>query len=128
GLEVPYAPMAIRPGRSGSPAPRTNAASASRTQIVKTPILRSNPHAVQSAADMNDRSPFGIRFRLPQDLMRHRRRVAFAEGDVLEEVSERVSLAPTEIDVRHFARRIAQVEEESGDRVRDRRTFRPQDP
>src|ERR1051326_6059851 len=70
---------------------------------------------------------FGVFLDLAQNLVRDRRDVALAEQDVVDEVSERVALAPTEIDVRKLARRVAQVEQEGRDGVRHGGTLGAQD-
>src|SRR5262245_368299 len=60
-------------------------------------------------ADVNGWPPGRIRFRLPQYLMRHRRRVAFTEENELHHVPKGVPLRPSEIDVRDLPRFVSSV-------------------
>ena len=69
-----------------------------------------------------------VRLGLAQDLVRHRRDVALAEQDVADQVLERVALGPAEVGVRDLPGRVAQVQQEGGDRVRDRPRPRPAAP
>jgi hypothetical protein len=50
-------------------------------------------------------------------------RVAFAEEDELQHVPERVSFGPSEIDVGNLSGLVANVEQESRDRVRQPCSF-----
>ena len=52
---------------------------------------------------MHRRAAVWVVLGLPQNLACDGRRVALAEGDVLEEIEERVALAPSEVDVRYLA-------------------------
>src|SRR5205085_4770099 len=80
-----------------------------------------------SAADVHDRPALRVFFGLAQDFARHGRGVAFTKDDVIEQILQRVAFAPTEIDVRHLAGRVAQVQQDGTDGVRHGRTFRAQD-
>src|ERR1043165_2740664 len=72
----------------------------------------------RSSADMHNGSALRVFFGLPEHFARHGRGVAFTEDDVTEQILQRVALAPTEIDVRHLAGRVAQMEQKRSDGVR----------
>src|SRR5262245_29606964 len=75
---------------------------------------------------MHTRPPQRIRLRLAQHLARHRRGVAFAERQEFQHVGDRVAFGPPEIHVRKMAGAIADVQQQRGDRVRDRGTLAAQ--
>src|SRR5437588_6607 len=58
-----------------------------------------------------------IVFRLPEHFARHRRGIAFAEGEELEKIRDRIAFRPSEVDVRNLSRAVANVEEQRGNRV-----------
>src|SRR5262245_30675702 len=70
--------------------------------------------------NMNSRPLVRVGLGLAQDLAADRGGVAFAEGEELEEIGDRVALGPSEVRVRNGAGAIAQVQQQSGDRVRNR--------
>ena len=57
---------------------------------------------------------------LPQNLVCYRSCVPFAEGNVLEEIRQRIALAPPEINMGYFPGQVSQVEQERGNSVRYR--------
>src|ERR1043165_6789269 len=75
------------------------------------------------STNMNSRSLLRVVFGLTQHLMRDRSGIAFTEGNELEQISQRVSFAPTKIDVREPSGLIAQVHQEGSDCVRHCRAF-----
>src|SRR5262245_19297649 len=76
---------------------------------------------------MNPRSLERIRFRLSQDLARDRRGIALAKCEELEQVGNRISFGPAEVRVRNLTGFISYVEQESRDRVGNRRADAAQD-
>ena len=87
-------------------------------------------HGVEEAAvtlrgsEDDDR---GLDFGLAQHLARDRRGVSFAERQELHQVDDRVAFGPAEVGVRQLAGRVADVEQQRGDRVRDGRARGAQD-
>src|SRR5262245_27886421 len=63
-----------------------------------------------------------IRFGLAEDLAADWSSVAFAEGEELEEIRDRVAFRPAEVGVRNRAGAIAEIQQQPGDGVGDRRT------
>src|SRR5438128_1043678 len=55
------------------------------------------------SANVNSRSLLRVILSLTQHLMRDRSSIAFAECYIFQEVGERVSFTPTEIDMREFS-------------------------
>ncbi len=78
------------------------------------------------SADVDARSPLGIRFRAAQDLAGDRGDLAVAEDQEADQMADRVALGPGEIGVRDLAGAVAEGEEDGGDRVRDRGARDPQ--
>ena len=76
---------------------------------------------VTASADVNPRPAQRIWLGLPQHLARDRRRVALAERQELQQVDDRVAFGPAEVGVRDLAGRVADVQQQAGDRVGDRR-------
>ena len=79
-------------------------------------------------SDVDARAPLGIRLELAQHLARDRRRIAFAEGEKLQEIGNRIPFRPSEVDVRDVAGLVPDVEQEGGNRIRNRRTLAPAAP
>ena len=61
-----------------------------------------------------------VGFGLTQDLSCDWRRVAFAEGEELQEIGDRVAFGPPEVHVRQLARPVANLEQQRGDGVGNR--------
>jgi hypothetical protein len=57
---------------------------------------------------VHDGTTIRILFRLSQDLVSDRRRIAFAERDVLHEIGNRVAFTPAKINVRQLSGLISQ--------------------
>ena len=70
------------------------------------------------------RAPQRIRLGLAQHLARDRRRVAFAERQELHQVDERIAFGPAEVRVRDLSRLVADVQQQAGNRVGNRRAGR----
>src|SRR6516225_702850 len=69
------------------------------------------------SADVHARAPERIRLGLTQHFAGDGCSIAFAERQELQQVGNRVSLRPSEIDVRYFARSIADIQQQRGDGV-----------
>ena len=78
-----------------------------------TPAVPSLP------TDVNYRTALGILLRLSQHLVRDRRCITFAKGNVLHQVREWIAFTPTKINVRQFAGFVSQKKKKRGDSVRD---------
>src|SRR3712207_2200094 len=72
---------------------------------------------------MHGGAPLAIWLGLPEYLVGHRGGVSFAEEEVAEHISDRVTLRPTEVAMRFFASGVAHVEQHGCDGVRDGRAF-----
>src|SRR5205085_792212 len=72
---------------------------------------------------MDGRATFRVFFGLAQHFAGDGRGVAFAKEDVFEDVDQRIAFGPREVGVRNLIGAVAQVEQESGNRVRHRRGF-----
>src|SRR5437762_12814603 len=81
-----------------------------------SPLGGEAPHAL--TADVNRGSFLRILLGLPQNLVCYRSCVPFAEGNVLEEIRQRIALAPPEINMGYFPGQVSQVEQERGNSVR----------
>src|SRR5439155_11118999 len=68
-----------------------------------------------------------IVFSLPQHFARDRRRVALPERQELQQIRDGVALGPPEVHVRNPSRAIADVEQQRGNRVGNRRALTRQD-
>src|SRR5215212_7135883 len=69
------------------------------------------------AADVDGWPPFGVRLRLPQDLVGDGGGVALPEQNEAEQVHDGVTLGPAEVAVWRPAGSVAQVEQQGGDSV-----------
>ena len=78
-------------------------------------------------ADVDPRAALGLPLGLAQHFARHRRRVAFAEREEAQQIGDRIALGPAEVGVRRHAGAIAQIEQDRGDRIGNRRAARRQD-
>src|SRR5215510_16016705 len=75
---------------------------------------------------VHTRAPCGIGLELSEDLARHRRGVAFAEREELQQIGDRVAFGPSEVDMRDLTGLISDVDQQRRDRVWNRRTPREQ--
>jgi len=79
------------------------------------------------SSDVDTRPSQRVRLRLTEHFARDGRGVPFAEGEELQQIRDRVAFGPAEVRVRDLAGLIADVQQERGDRIRDRRTDGAQD-
>jgi hypothetical protein len=69
-----------------------------------------------------------IGFRFPEYLAGHARHIALAQEDKAGQKLKGIPLSPSEINVGFLARKIAEIEENCGDRIGNRRRLGPENP
>src|ERR687894_516405 len=75
------------------------------------------------AGDVDDGAPFRVCLGFPEYFVGDRGRIPLPQQEIAQQVSKGITLRPIEVAVRLFASRIAQVEQEGGDSVRNRRAL-----